>query len=314
MAINSVDANTKKTIVLAINSLQGGGAERFVLTIGQAFHQLGFDVHVLRFNDKVEYELSDDLHYHLLPYERYRWLPRGRLRPMLFAKKVDKYIRKHIGIPALILSNLDRANETFRYSQLPNIAYVIHNTVSLLYYFADSDNLPELIAKLQNIYGHHPCICVSHGVKADFIKYLGDITPVTAIHNPIDKPQIEQLAEAYVPDYQNYLLHVGSFKFAKRHDILIKAYAKSQQTMPLVLLGQGKLQEDMEALVKQLGLTDKVHFAGFCANPYPWIKHAHCKILSSNREGFALVVAEALALQTPVISTDCQSGPAEMLP
>ena len=53
-------------VVLAINSLQGGGAEKFVLTIGDAFVELGYDVHVLRFNSKVEHDLSQKLKYHLV--------------------------------------------------------------------------------------------------------------------------------------------------------------------------------------------------------------------------------------------------------
>lgn len=96
-------ASQKDKIVLSINSLQGAGAERFVLTIGAAFHQLGFDVHVLRFNAKVEFTLDENLTYHLIDYERYRWLPKGKIRYSVIAKKVDNYILKNIGQPTLLL-------------------------------------------------------------------------------------------------------------------------------------------------------------------------------------------------------------------
>lgn len=305
---------TKEKIVLSINSLQGAGAERFVLTIGAAFHELGFDVHVLRFNAKVEFTLNDNLTYHLIDYERYRWLPKGKIRHSIVAKKVDSYIIKNIGRPALILSNLERSDSIFCYSKLPNIIYVIHSTLSLYYKLIQSNDINRLKHDITNIYSKHPCVCVSEGVKDDFIKNFGNITPIITIHNPINKEGIRILAEAFIPEYENYIIHVGSFKEAKRHDILLRAYAKTNQSMPLLLLGQGKLKSEIEQLIVALRLTDKVMMLGFVENVFPYVKYAKFEILTSNREGFPLVIAEALALNTPVISTDCQSGPRELLP
>ncbi|MEN8624819.1 glycosyltransferase [Psychrobacter proteolyticus] len=107
---------------------------------------------------------------------------------------------------------------------------------------------------------------------------------------------------------------MGSFKEAKRHDVLVRAYAQTNQSMLLLLLGQGKYKNDIEQLVVDLGLEDKVVFLGFQENPFPYIKYAQLKVLTSDWEGFALVIAEALVLDTPVISTNCPSGPSELLP
>lgn len=96
-------------IVLVINSLQGGGAEKFVLTLGEALYHMGFAVHVVRFDPKVEHTLSDNLSYHLVPFDKYKWLKKGKIRHFFFAKAVASYIKNHIGDPACILVNLYRA-------------------------------------------------------------------------------------------------------------------------------------------------------------------------------------------------------------
>lgn len=304
----------KKTVLLVINCLQGGGAERVVLTLGQGFYELGYEVHILRFKPLVQYDLSPNFNYHVLKFKPYKLIPGAQRRDQIFARAVDKYVSKNIGQPDIILSNLDRADSILSNSRLPNITYIIHNTVSLLYKFNKNHDAEQLKQRMIDIYAKHPCVCVSEGAQKDFIKSFGHITPTTAIHNPIDKNSIQQQADAFVPDYQNYIIHVGSFKDAKRHDVLVNAYAKTDQSMPLLLLGQGKHKSETQRLVIELSLEDKVIFLGFRDNPFPYIKNAQFKILTSDWEGFALVIAEALVLGTPVISTNCPSGPSELLP
>ena len=306
--------NTKDKILLVINCLKGGGAERVVLTLGQGFYDLGYEVHVLRFKSQVEYDMNPNLNYHMLKFKNFKLIPKLDRRDRVFAHVVNRYVARKIGKPELIISNLDRADSILSYSKLSNIVHVIHTTLSQLYKFDNVDESEKLKSRMMEIYAKNPCICVSRGAEEDFIKSFGHITPTTAIHNPIDKDSIQKQAKAFIPEYQNYIIHVGSFKEAKRHDVLVKAYAKTDQSMPLLLLGQGKYKNDIEELVKSLNIEDKVIFLGFQENPFPYIKHAQLKILTSDREGFALVIAEALVLDTPVISTDCPSGPSELLP
>lgn len=303
----------KKIALLVINCLQGGGAERVVLTLGQGFYELGYEVHILRFKPRAEYELNPNLIYHVLKFKPYKLIPGSERRDKFFAHAIDRYVLKNIGQPDIILSNLDRADSILSNSKLKNIFYVIHNTVSLLYKLKQTA-AAEKKSRMIDIYSKHPCICVSKGVEKDFINTFGEITPTIAIHNPIDKDYILKLSDAFVPDYQDYIIHVGSFKEAKRHDVLLKAYAQTNQSLPLLLLGKGKLKDETEQLVSELNLQDKVVFLGFNENPFPFIKHAKFKVLTSDWEGFALVIAESLVLGTPVISTDCQSGPSELLP
>ncbi|PLO63531.1 glycosyl transferase, partial [Klebsiella michiganensis] len=105
------------------------------------------------------------------------------------------------------------------------------------------------------------------------------------------------------------------FHPGKRHDRLIEAYAQSGIDAPLVLLGQGKPEQEqrLRQLAQQLQVADRVLFKGFQKNPLPWIKGARMLVLSSDSEGFGNVVVEALLLDTPVASTRCPGGVTEIL-
>ena len=310
-----VSPTTNKIVVLVIFNLQGGGAERFVLTLAKAFLKLGYQPHVVCFKRHMDYALPDGIHYHFLNYQAYRWLPKGSLRHRLFARRFDRYVRQHIGLPALLLSNLYSVDQVLHYSRLSNIVYVLHSTQSAEHGLQGLSRQTS-IRQLGQLYANHPVVGVSQGVVTDYLQHMGPHHNIRAILNPIDREGIRQQAQAFVPDIlpHGYLVHVGKFKKAKDHTTLIRAYAASQQRIPLVLVGTGPGQEACRLLVKELGIADRVIFAGFQANPYPFIGQAVGMVLSSLYEGCALVIGEAQALGIPVISTDCNSGPRELLP
>lgn len=312
--------STDKIVVLIISAIKGGGAERSVLTLGQGFHELGYKVHILRFKSLTEYDLNPNLVYHLLKFKPYKLIPNERFRHKLFARAIDNFIEKKIGKPDIVLSNLEPSDRVMVYSKLPNIMYIIRNNISNKFKLTDSNKLENKISKLQHIYRKHPCVCVSKGVENDLQARLGPHITSTTIYNPFDKQLIKQMSnESYSTPHSvlkpnQYIVHVGSFTYQKAHDVLLKAYAQSSMAYPLVLLGKGKIFDETKALAKSLGIDDKIIFLGFNKNPYPYMKNARGLVLSSRFEGFVRVIPEALTLDTPVISTDCPSGPSEMLP
>ncbi len=95
--------------------------------------------------------------------------------------------------------------------------------------------------------------------------------------------------------------------------MLIRAYAKSKVSIPLVLVGKGELLEENQILAKELGVSNNIIFTGFQKNPYPFIKNSSLMVVSSDFEGFSIAILEALALDIPIISTNCPSGPDEVL-
>lgn len=302
-----------KKVVLATFTLQGGGAERFVLTLAQAWADMGYEAHIVSFKRQVDYALPTGIHYHFLNYQAFRCLPKGPLRYRWFARVFDRYVRQRIGMPELVLSNLYQVDQVLHYSTLPHVVYVLHNTVSIEYGLAGAEQ-PQASA-LRRLYANRPLVGVSAGVVADYQQHVGMHPDIRAIHNPINRQQIVSLSQAFVPPLAaGYLVHVGRFKNQKDHPTLIRAYARSSQRVPLVLVGTGPQQAACQMLAQELGVAGRVVFAGFQANPYPYIRHAGLMVLSSRFEGFGIVIGEALALGVPVISTDCESGPRELLP
>jgi glycosyltransferase involved in cell wall biosynthesis len=114
------------------------------------------------------------------------------------------------------------------------------------------------------------------------------------------------------------VLGVGRMVFDnnKQFDLMIEAYSRSElpkKNVKLVLLGDGEQRKDLENLVFNRNLKDKVIFLGFQNNPFPYFKNARFTLLTSKYEGLPNTISESLACGTPVIAFDCLSGPKELI-
>ncbi|MEZ4485631.1 MAG: glycosyltransferase [Syntrophotaleaceae bacterium] len=111
------------------------------------------------------------------------------------------------------------------------------------------------------------------------------------------------------------MLSVGRLTEQKHYACLIEAFAKVRETQPvrLMILGEGELRPSLESQVSQLNLESDVSLPGFVINPYQYMKNAAVFALSSKWEGLPTVLIEALALGASVVSTNCRSGPEEIL-
>lgn len=162
----------------------------------------------------------------------------------------------------------------------------------------------------------------SASVVADIAK-VADL-PADRVHlirNPVVTPQlITQAAAAldhpwFAPDAPPVVMGVGRLGQVKGFDTLLRAFAALRQQRPcrLMILGDGRLRADLLNLAAQLDVADDVALPGFDPNPYRYLKRAALFVLSSRREGSPNALTEALALGTPVVATDCPSGPREVL-
>jgi len=278
----------------------------------QGLKKLGHELKVVTFkeSDKAKIEsYNENIDVYVFK-AHYRWLPRS-IRGLFLAPILDSFIKKICGRdPNLVISNLLPADRILAHSKL-NTFFVIHNTMS-----QEISDLGLNLEKISKIYSKKPTIGVSKGVRDDFIKLFSNypIREAHYIYNPMNMNLIKSLGNRRIEISDNYIVHVGKLTNQKRHDILFRAYEKSGVKEKLILLGKGELEHDLKALAKDLKIEKKVIFAGFIKNPYPYIKNAKLMVLSSIYEGLPTVILESIILDTPVISTDCPSGPSEMLP
>lgn len=163
---------------------------------------------------------------------------------------------------------------------------------------------------------------ISRGVSeslADAIKIPRE--RITTIYNPVVTPRIRSQM-ALPPEHPWFsdngppvIVSAGRLAAQKDHVTLIKAFARLAALRPcrLVIVGEGKLRRRLERLIGQLRLSSLVSLPGWVDNPYSLMARASCFALSSRHEGLGRVLIEALACGCPCVSTDCPSGPAEIL-
>lgn len=137
------------------------------------------------------------------------------------------------------------------------------------------------------------------------------------VTNPIEPPATlasNAKVEALWGDADGRIINTGSFKGQKNQALLLRAFAatKARPRAKLMILGEGALRPELEALARELGIANRVIMPGFDLDPWPYFASADMFVLSSDYEGFPLVLAEAMHAGLRLVSTDCPTGPAEL--
>ncbi|WP_038082075.1 glycosyltransferase [Thioalkalivibrio sp. ALgr3] len=300
-----------------IPGLNGGGAQKVVVNLANALVDLtDRPVHIVL--ARAEGEFLDEVR----PEVKVVDLGTGRASRSIFA--LARYLRKER--PAVLCSSLNYANVcasvAWHLAGKPcrlvlredNVVrapagnavkkmrgHLMQRLMGLLYRRADTVvALGEAVASTLQDRG----IC-----QTDHIKIIGN--PVTVQTSPStanDEPGDGK------PWGKHYIVAVGRLARQKGFDTLIESFAKvKDKDCDLVILGEGELRGELEALAKNLGIAQRVHMPGFVKNPHSVMASAQLFVLSSRWEGFGLVIVEALALGAPVVATDCSGAPRALL-
>jgi glycosyltransferase involved in cell wall biosynthesis len=183
--------------------------------------------------------------------------------------------------------------------------------------FQMADRSRASMVIFRRLLGHaDSLIANSSGVAADINQYL-HVTPsmIRVIPNPCDVAAVQRLAEGAPLVNSRTIVSLGRLAQEKNHALMIRSFARiaASANARLVIAGDGPLRPDLERLGRELGVADRVVFAGWLPNPFPLLREAGAFCLSSEYEGFGYALIEAMACGCPVIATDAPYGPEEIL-
>ena len=305
-------------VALFLPSLNGGGAERVMLNLAQGFIERGLQVDLVLAN--AEGPLLTDV-------------PIGVNVVDLSAKRVLYCLPGLIGYlrrerPDALLAAMEHTNLVALWAKklsgvTTRVVVSVHNIVSQD--IANAQNMRAKVIPLlvRIIYPWaYAVVAVSEGVADDLAQLTGlPRNKLQVIYNPAVTPELLVRAEEpldhpwFQPGEPPVILGAGRLTAQKDFPTLIRAFALVRRKLParLMILSEGEERPGLEALVQELGLLQDVSLPGFVDNPYKYMKRAGVFVLSSKYEGFGLVLVEAMACGTPVVSTDCPSGPSEIL-
>jgi glycosyltransferase involved in cell wall biosynthesis len=328
----SVLSQGSTQIAILLRCLTGGGVERVMLNLASSLAEQGLKIDLVllkaeginleQVNSKVRVV---DLNTTRINGHKKLKSPTGfqSTRSLL---KLVKYLRREQ--PTVLLAATHFPNEVAILAKhLARVSTRVvvseHTTLSMEAQRVEqvSARVAPLTARLLYPFADG-IIAVSKGVAADLSAVTGlPLKRIEVIYNPVIRTDLLEQAQEPIehPWFQSgeppVILGVGRFVEQKSFSTLIRAFAQVRQVRSarLILLGGGRERSRLQALSHELGVAQDVALLDFVKNPYPYMKRAAVFALSSAWEGLPTVLIEAMALQVPIVATDCPFGPAEVL-
>ena len=294
-----VKQGKKTKIVLVGYRLANGGLERVLSTVSDLLHYSNCEVHVIVFENEVEYPFHGTLIKlgHYSKFQKY-----FKLRSYLKRNQFDYVIDfRHRINPWMELLFIHYMYAGFKF------IYTIHSSKLDVYLTAEKWVAQKILNKAYKI------VAVSNAlnekIKTKYYFEKGVVIPNSIAAKTIE---IEYAAELFF----KYCIAVGRLVKLKQFDKLIDTYCTSdlpKRGIHLVILGKGEEKERLEKQIDGLQMSKFIHLLGFKNNVFSYVTNAKFLVLTSKYEGFSMVILEALFAGTPVVSFDCETGPGELV-
>jgi len=315
----------KKKILFFIESLSGGGAEQVLVTLLRHFDYEHYDVTLLTMSDtgvhlddvdfsKVHYRsvipqhsgALADIWYRIKYKLLYQYLPAWLVSKLIIPSGYDTYIAFVEGYCTKVISAVHVKKVAWVHCDLKNDPWTTQKGI-----FRTFEEEKTIYSQFNKV------VAVSKNVEDIMNDYYG-LQNTTTIYNPIDVEDICQKSQEpidFTPSDGFNIVSVGRLVPQKGYDLLIPIIAKLRNedlNAHLYILGEGEERKRLESLISNLSAQSYIHLMGYKNNPHAYVRQMDLFVCSSRAEGYSLVIAEALSLGIPVISTNC-SGPNELL-
>ena len=317
---------TPAPVALLVNWLGTGGAERVVLTIATELLRRGHKVDLVCIERNVIHDIPDGLSVHFLSNSSGK--EQGGIKKLLalpaLALSLARLSRKRGWV--VVQSHLFRAN----YVNVLSKSFGARHSVQIVNHSkVDRFKSEGLSGRVNSALTRHlylqadRIIVIARRMASDLASFLGiPESRIETIYNPYDVGLIQDLARQsggspiLAGKGRRYIIAMGRLVPLKRFGELIEAFSRvavSNPDLDLVILGEGPERSNLKETARACGCAERVFFPGHLTNPYPAIAAAFAFALVSETEGFPNSLIEALALKVPILSTDCVSGPREIL-
>lgn len=309
-----------KKVNLFVGTLSGGGAERAVSNISLNLdEEIKRDIILYSHNTKIDYPYSGRLIY--LDEMKLSNPLKKILALITHLREIRKIKKRNPEVPTIsFLEYPNLINALTRKSGKTIISVRNHMSTkhktgiksffwnfTIRWLYSKTDRIVVVSQEIKRD------LTINYGINPDIINVIYNSYPIETIQDLSEAPIEDKYKEIFS---SSVIITSGRLNKQKGHWHLIRAFSevkKKVRDAKLVFLGEGALKESLEELSKELGLDNDVHFLGFQENPFKYINRSRVFVMSSLYEGFPNALAEAMACGIPIISTDCLSGPREIL-
>jgi glycosyltransferase involved in cell wall biosynthesis len=314
----------RKRIFFITPHLGGGGAERVLSTVLKYLDRERFDPWLILYSRRISYDLPSDVKIIDLGMDA---SGRGIL------KKAEFFIRRIFRIKAIIERERPHAVMTMLAGPIPILSCLIsrnkpkivvrETTFPSLGLFGPMGLVHKILLRI-----FYPLaddiIALTNEARMDLVKNFGvPLRKVTVIQNPIDLDYVRRMASEPLDrgdarlfsGKDSVIISVGRLYPKKGYQYLLRAFSLliRERRAKLLILGEGPYEKNLRRMASGLDISDRVHFMGFRTNPFKYVRNSDIFVFPSLYEGFPNVLLEAMACGAPVISTDCTSGPRDII-